>query len=63
MSELIDDLLDLSRISRAMVYLEELDLSREVGRIAEALQKREPERRVRFVIAEEVPRRPRTVFS
>ena len=50
MGELIDDLLTLSRVSRAEMSLGPVDLSAEVAAIAGELQAREPGRRVRFAI-------------
>ena len=47
---LIDDLLTLSRVSRAEMSLEPVDLSAEVAAVADDLQSCEPSRRVRFVI-------------
>ena len=42
MSTLIDDLLNLSRVSRAAVHLQTVDPSAEVEDIAEQLQRQEP---------------------
>ena len=50
MATLIDDLLRLSRLSRAEMHLHTVDLGAEAGRIAEELQRDEPDRRVRFAI-------------
>jgi PAS domain S-box-containing protein len=50
MSALIDDLLRLSRISRAEVHLHAVDLGAEATRIAAELRRRDPGRRVRFAI-------------
>ena len=50
MGAIIDDLLHLSRISRAEMHLHQLDLGAEVDRIAGELQAEEPGRRVRFTI-------------
>ena len=50
MLTLIDDLLDLSRISRAELLLEPVDLGAEAALIAGELQRAEPDRRVRFAI-------------
>ena len=50
MGVLIDDLLTLSRVSRAEMSLGPVDLSAEVAAIAGELQSREPGRRVRFAI-------------
>jgi len=54
MAELIDDLLHLSQVSRIGTKLSRVDLSSEVTAIAEELQSREPDRRVRFVIEDGV---------
>lgn len=50
MGQLIDDLLQLSRVSRAEMHLQVVDLGAEASRIAEALQRGEPDRRARFVV-------------
>lgn len=50
MATIIDDLLLLSRVSRAEMRLGPVDLSAEVAALADELQAREPDRRVRFVI-------------
>jgi signal transduction histidine kinase len=50
MAALIDDLLVLSRVSRAGVNLEPVDLSAEAAAIADELESRDPGRVVRFVI-------------
>lgn len=52
MSMLIDDLLNLSRVSRSEIHREKLDLSAVCKSIAEELQRGAPERNVTFVIAE-----------
>jgi signal transduction histidine kinase len=54
MSELIDDLLNLSRVSRAELSLGPVDLSTEVTAIAGELQARDPGRRVRFILQDGV---------
>src|ERR1700730_2718382 len=54
MATLIDDQLQLSRVSRAGMNLARVDLSAEVGAIADELQSREPDRRVRFTIQDGV---------
>ena len=51
MAELIDDLLNLSRITRASLQYKSFDLSGMVGDIARALQGSQPERKVGFSIA------------
>ncbi len=50
MARLIDALLDLSRVSRAEMHLRRIDLGAEASRIAEELQRDDPDRCVRFVI-------------
>jgi PAS domain S-box-containing protein len=57
MSTLIDDLLRLSRIARAEMHLEWVDLGAEVAQIAADLQGGAPERRVRFAIERPVQAR------
>jgi signal transduction histidine kinase len=51
MAQLIDDLLNLSRVSREEIQREEVDLSAMARTIATELRKSQPERRVEFVIA------------
>jgi PAS domain S-box-containing protein len=53
MGDLIDDLLRLSRVSRAEVQSSRVNLTKLVQEIATNLQEFEPERRVEFVIAPE----------
>ncbi len=50
MLTLIDELLSLSRLSRADLVLEPVDLGAEAAQIAGELQRQEPGRRVRFAI-------------
>jgi len=50
MGELIDDLLQLSRITRAELHTEQIDLSAIARSIVARLQESEPQRRVEFVI-------------
>jgi len=50
MSQLIDDLLNLSRITRAELRRESVDISRLVEAVAESLKKTEQNREVEFVI-------------
>jgi PAS domain S-box-containing protein len=50
MGTLIDDLLQLSRVARAEVRVQELDLGAEVASIAEELARDGPDRLVRFAI-------------
>ena len=52
MGRLIDDLLNLSRVSRAEMRREEVKLSELAGKIAEMLRKTQPERQSEFNIAE-----------
>lgn len=52
LGELIDALLVLSRVTRGEVHRERVDLSALAQAIAGELQRREPERRAEFVIAE-----------
>jgi len=51
MAELIEDLLNLSRVSTTAMHGEKVDLSALARSIASNLQSREPERNVEFVIA------------
>ena len=50
MEQLIDDLLNLSRVARAELHPQTVDLSAEVAQIAEELQRAEPDRSVHFTI-------------
>jgi light-regulated signal transduction histidine kinase (bacteriophytochrome) len=50
MNQLIDDMLRLSRIGRAEINLEKMDLSELVRAIAEELRSTQPNRNVEFVI-------------
>jgi light-regulated signal transduction histidine kinase (bacteriophytochrome) len=52
MGDLIDDLLYLSSVSRREMRREQVDLSALARDVAEDLRRNEPERRVRFAIAE-----------
>ena len=54
MAKLIDALLDLSRVSRAEMHLQTIDLGAEASQIAEELQRSGPDRCVRFVIQQPV---------
>jgi PAS domain S-box-containing protein len=54
MGQLIDDLLNLSRLTRQEIERERIDLSALVRIIAADLQEQEPERKVEFVIEEGV---------
>ena len=50
MGDLIDDMLQLSRLSRGEIHRQEVDLSTMAGEIAEELQRTAPQRRVVFEI-------------
>lgn len=50
MTSLIEDLLNLARVSRAEIHPQMTDLGAEVARIAEEHQHQEPDRHVRFTI-------------
>jgi len=50
MAGLIDDLLQLSRVSRAVLHVEGVDVSAECATILEGLADRDPDRRVQVVI-------------
>lgn len=52
MGELIDDLLNLSRVSTTSMHREKVDLSKLAREIADQLCRREPGRKVQFVINE-----------
>lgn len=52
MSQLIDDLLDLSRLTRAEMHRERVDLTALARSITEELRKRDPLRQVEFSIGE-----------
>ena len=54
MGQLIDFLLQYSRVSRAELHLQPVDLGEEAARIAEEIQCREPRRRVCFAIEKPV---------
>ncbi len=51
MGQLIDDILNLARVSRGQLRRQPVDLSRIANAVAEALAKAEPERNIEFVIA------------
>ena len=55
MGQLIDYLLQYSRVSRAELHLQPVDLGEEAARIAEEIKLREPHRRVCFTIERPVP--------
>ncbi|MCL6639570.1 MAG: PAS domain S-box protein [Firmicutes bacterium] len=68
MGRLIDDLLDLSRVTRCEIFREKVDLSAMAQSIAEELKRTEPERQADFVItpgvtAEADPRLLRVVME
>jgi DNA-binding response OmpR family regulator len=52
MSELIDDLLELSRVGRSVMTRETIDLSTIARQVAAGLQRANPERNVRFIVPE-----------
>jgi signal transduction histidine kinase len=52
MSQLIDDMLDLSRVTRSEMQRENVDLTRLAKSIADDLHKENPDRRVEFSIAD-----------
>jgi light-regulated signal transduction histidine kinase (bacteriophytochrome) len=52
MAMMIDDLLDLSRLTRREMRLEEVDLSALARDVAEHLRRVDPQRRARFAVAE-----------
>jgi len=54
MAALIDDLLYLSRVSRAEMNLQDVDLSAEVTEICDQLRARDPDRRVRTTVEDGV---------
>lgn len=54
MAELIDDMLNLAKITRSQLRVETINLSALAGIIADELQKNEPERSADFVIAPEM---------
>jgi len=54
MSQLINDLLTLSRVTRAEIHFEEVDLTTMVENIVAELKERQPNRDVKFIIAPNV---------
>jgi len=54
MGELIDDMLNLSRVARSEMRVERVNLSALAQIVAAELQRSQPERQVEFVIAEEI---------
>jgi PAS domain S-box-containing protein len=57
MSQLIDDLLNLSRITRAEMHYEKVNLTALAKAIAAELQETEPERQVEFIIGKDISAR------
>jgi PAS domain S-box-containing protein len=57
MAQLIDYLLQRSRVSRAELHVQPVDLGGEAARIAEEIQRREPRRRICFTIQKPVQAR------
>jgi len=55
MAELIEDLLNLSRVNTMAIHRERFDLSKLARSIAADLHRREPQREVEFVIADSPP--------
>jgi light-regulated signal transduction histidine kinase (bacteriophytochrome) len=51
MAQLIDDVLNLSRVTRSEMRFEKIDLSTLVSRIRKELQERQPDRKVEFAIS------------
>ena len=54
MAKLIDDLLDISRLSRVELHIQEVDLGAEAASIATELGRGEPDRQVTFTIEQPV---------
>lgn len=54
MAQLIDDLLQLSRVTRSEMHREKVDLTAVAWSITQELQRAHPERKVEFVVAPEV---------
>ena len=54
MATLIDDLLQLARVSRTEINLQPVELGAEVARLAGEFQRGDPDRRVRFIIQQPV---------
>jgi len=54
MSDLIDDLLKLSRLTRSEVHFEQVNLSKMVQNIADDLKRTQPERQVEFIVPEAI---------
>ena len=54
MAQLIDDMLNLARVSRGDTRREQIDLSRMVREVSEQLHREEPERAVEVIIADNI---------
>ncbi len=54
MAQLIDDMLNLARVSRGDMRREQIDLSRMVREVSEQLHREEPERAVEVIIADNI---------
>jgi PAS domain S-box-containing protein len=54
MARLIDDLLHLSRVSRAEISLEPVDLGADALAVAGEIEREDPDRRVRFIVQQPV---------
>lgn len=54
MGQLINDLLDLSRVSRGELHVQEVDLSALARMVAATLQEQDPNRQVEWVIADDL---------
>ncbi|MBI2865426.1 MAG: hypothetical protein HYX94_12805 [Chloroflexi bacterium] len=54
MSQLVDDLLELSRVTRAEMRRQPVNLSEVAGEIAKRFQEEQPERKVEFTVTPEV---------
>lgn len=57
MAQLIDDLLSLSRVSRAVLHSAPVDLAAIAWTVLANLQRSEPDRKVEFVVPKEMPAR------
>lgn len=52
--QMIDDLLQISRLARGSMKVDKIDLSRIARKIAEQLHKSAPKRSVKFIVAEDI---------
>ena len=52
MAQLIDDLLNLSRVNRDEIHIQNVNLSKVAREVADDLQETQPERKVEFIIQE-----------